>query len=330
MILENINPHDHFFRQVFGEKEIAGEFLRLYLSPSMAVLLDTETVELVNTSFIDEDLKEHLSDLLYRVKLRHQEGDVLIYILLEHKSRPDKWVSLQLLRYLTQIWENARRENATELPLVFSVVFYHGKSPWRISRKFSALFEENPNLEFLPQFIPSFDYHLFDLSKYDDNRLQGKPALVAALRLLRDIFRQELKDNLPQTFSVLENEEKMIERAAVMVRYLLLSQKVNEKEIVESLKKASVKNAGEVMKTAIDKYIKQGREIGLQEGISQGISLGKAKLVLGILERKFGALDIDLKNRIEGLAENKIEELGFACLSFQTKNDVANWLKTNK
>ena len=53
-------------------------------------LVDTDTVEMVNTSFIDEDLKEHLSDLLYRVKLVHQEGDVLIYILLEHKSRPDK------------------------------------------------------------------------------------------------------------------------------------------------------------------------------------------------------------------------------------------------
>ena len=84
MIVEAQNPHDHFFKQVFSEPQIASEFLRLYLSPSMSVLLDTDTVEMVNTSFIDEDLKEHLSDLLYRVKLVHQEGDVLIYILLEH------------------------------------------------------------------------------------------------------------------------------------------------------------------------------------------------------------------------------------------------------
>lgn len=80
------------------------------------------------------------------------------------------------------------------------------------------------------------------------------------------------------------------------------------------------------MKTAVDKYIKQGREIGLQEGIS----LGKAKLVLGILERKFGKLNDELTNRIEKLSEEKIEELGFACISFQAKNEIENWLKTNK
>jgi predicted transposase/invertase (TIGR01784 family) len=70
----------------------------------LARLLDTEQVALVKGSFVDKRLRQHFSDLLFRVGLR-AGGEAFIYILLEHKSEPDALVARQLLRYLSLIWE---------------------------------------------------------------------------------------------------------------------------------------------------------------------------------------------------------------------------------
>jgi len=156
---------------------------------------------------VDKKLKEHLSDVLYRVPL-NQGGNVLVYVLIEHKSYTDKWVALQLLRYLVQIWEDFRRNNKDQkLPFVFPIVFYHGRSGWTVSKKFSDLFEWEGETNYFSYLVPEFEYHLFDLTKYLDKDLIGYAPLAAALRLFRDIFRRDLRDKLPATFEILETEE---------------------------------------------------------------------------------------------------------------------------
>src|SRR5579862_5422199 len=54
--------------------------------------LDFDRAERINRSFIPEDLHKQEADLLYRVPYRKGKGkgEVWIYILLEHQSRPDR------------------------------------------------------------------------------------------------------------------------------------------------------------------------------------------------------------------------------------------------
>ncbi|MBF0135643.1 MAG: Rpn family recombination-promoting nuclease/putative transposase [Magnetococcales bacterium] len=61
-------PHDHFFRVVLAP-ETTGNFLRERLPPEMVALLAADPPELVHGSLIDGELKEHLTDRLYRVRL---------------------------------------------------------------------------------------------------------------------------------------------------------------------------------------------------------------------------------------------------------------------
>ncbi|MFO7632953.1 MAG: Rpn family recombination-promoting nuclease/putative transposase [Caldilinea sp.] len=105
------NPHDRYFRETLAHPEAARDFLRYYLPADVAALIDpVEPPELMRDSFVDAELREHLSDLLYRVQL-YGNRDAYIYALIEHKSYPDPDVPFQCLRYMVRIWETHLRHS---------------------------------------------------------------------------------------------------------------------------------------------------------------------------------------------------------------------------
>ena len=112
------NPHDKFFKEMFGQPDIAADFIANYLPAEVVGELDLSAPELVKDSFVDANLQEHFSDLLYKVKLRGAKAEAFIFFLFEHKSVPDAWVALQILRYLLEIWEQCKREGAKKLPQI--------------------------------------------------------------------------------------------------------------------------------------------------------------------------------------------------------------------
>jgi hypothetical protein len=82
---ELINPHDRFCKDLFARPGVAADFLANYLPPGVAGALDLSAPELVKDSFVDPELQEHFSDLLYRVRLK-RGGTAFVYVLFEHKS----------------------------------------------------------------------------------------------------------------------------------------------------------------------------------------------------------------------------------------------------
>ena len=346
MIFENINPHDHFFKQTFADKRIASEFIQHYLPTSLADLFEAKKLEVINASYIDEDLKENLSDLLYRVPLK-KGGEAFVYILLEHKSYSDKWVSMQLLRYLLKIWEDAKRKKTKKLPFVIPIVFYHGKSNWRVSKNFSALVDLDNDLDKFKHFLPEFEYHLFDLSKYLDEDLIGYAPLASALCLMRDIFRQDLKEKFPEAFKLLESghlsEEEFNERIAVMGNYLLLSKKISEQDLRTSFDENFGEKGMVYMNSVVGKWYREGKNEGIVEGFlkgkNEGIAEGKLKgklegklegkidIILTILRRKFSKLNDNSLNQIKNLSETELDNLSLTIFDLQDLNDLSNWLK---
>ena len=77
------NPHDRFFKAVFGRAEVAAEFLARYLPPEVAAVLEWRTLRAVKDSFLDPDLAQHPADLLYEVDLRGG-GTGYVHVLFEH------------------------------------------------------------------------------------------------------------------------------------------------------------------------------------------------------------------------------------------------------
>ena len=79
------NPHDKFFKELLGQPAAARDFITHYLPPDVVALLDLETLEVEKDTFIDDELSESLSDLLYSVR-RLNDAKLFIYLLFEHKS----------------------------------------------------------------------------------------------------------------------------------------------------------------------------------------------------------------------------------------------------
>ncbi len=97
-----VNVHDKFIQETFTRDEIAKSFLKHYLPKSLLKQVDMSTLGIVKDSFIDKELQEHFSDILYTV--RFLNTDLFIYLLIEHKSYTEQLVSLQILRYKVKIW----------------------------------------------------------------------------------------------------------------------------------------------------------------------------------------------------------------------------------
>ena len=93
-------PHDAIFRQMLAQKEVARDFLQLYLPAQFLSICDLNTLQLASGSFIEEDLRSSYSDILYSLQTQHGAG--YIYALIEHQSSPDKLMAFRLMRYMLQ------------------------------------------------------------------------------------------------------------------------------------------------------------------------------------------------------------------------------------
>ena len=112
------NPHDKFFKESFSRKEIAQSFIQEYLPETLRNQINFKTLEILKDSYIDKELTEHFSDILYKVKISGKNA--YIYLLFEHKSYSDIWFNFQLLRNMIKIWEGYFKQNkrVKKLPVI--------------------------------------------------------------------------------------------------------------------------------------------------------------------------------------------------------------------
>ncbi|WP_363269399.1 DUF4351 domain-containing protein [Okeania sp. SIO2B3] len=91
--------------------------------------------------------------------------------------------------------------------------------------------------------------------------------------------------------------------------------------------------AGQIM-LARQEGREQGREEGRQQGIEQGLEAGKLsmqRLILGQLERKFSAeIPAIIRENIQQLSLEKLENLGRAIDNFSSLEDLSNWCQESE
>jgi predicted transposase/invertase (TIGR01784 family) len=165
--------------------------MRHYLPTDVAGLLDVSDIELLKDSFVDTNLREHLSDLLYKVHLKDGQG-AYIYVLLEHKSSPDRWIAFQLLRYIVRIWEQCHEQHGALYPIL-PLVMYHGTDQWRIPLNLHGIVDVP---EAFKRFVPEYTYWLCDLSGYSDEQLKGEVLLQLGLLTLKYVSRPDWHEHM--------------------------------------------------------------------------------------------------------------------------------------
>lgn len=285
------NIHDAFFKQIMSQPETAGQFLRERLPVGVTALLSEDRPELLPGSFVDEELASHHTDLLFRARLAGG-GDVLLHVLVEHKSSPDPLVPLQVLRYMVRIWDSwLKQGNPRPLPLVVPFVVYHGARAWNIPAGFGALFGDIP--EALRPYLPAFDHALADLGRIEDEALSRNLRLRAFLKALKYILRSDL----PERMDVVLAEAPHLDMVDVLLVLTYIDRgpvEIGDEVLRNALRRLVPAREEEIMGSFGQRYFEEGKA----QGVAQGVAQGMAEVLTRQLSRRFGNLPDDVRQRI--------------------------------
>jgi hypothetical protein len=189
-------PHNNLFHYALSHPHAARDLIQTHLPADLVAAMDLDSLKLQKDTFIDEELRECYSDLLYWVQLADHDakrGQGQVYLLLEHKSQSDPMTCFQLLRYIVRIWEQQLRRGQPLCP-VFPLVVYHGQEAWSSPRSLEDLIGGPRNLF---QYGVRLAYPVLDLGQIPDESLAGEPFLQSILGLLKYSRRRKKQGTDP-------------------------------------------------------------------------------------------------------------------------------------
>jgi predicted transposase/invertase (TIGR01784 family) len=261
------HPHDKLFRTVFSDKEETESFLRAYLPETISTQLDWQTLTLVETSFVDEALQESESDVLYRIQHRATKTPVVLYILFEHQSVPDKWMRFRLFKYKGPIWDESFKWHPKQewLPPILPLTFYQGETNWTYSTEFSDLL---PEIARQWPFVPHFSHVLIDQSGIGPAEVKGNLKAQIMQLLMLAAHHKPIQEALAVAAQLLAQLPASggANYLYLFVHYIVATQdRVIVEEFVDAVQQHKVQMGGEMI-TLAEEWMLQGEARGEARG----------------------------------------------------------------
>ena len=265
------NPHDKLFKAVFSEPDVVASLIEDLFPPELAQSLDTSTLALANGSFVDEELAEHFADLVFDCQTT-DETPFQLALLLEHKSYTAPNIHLQLLRYLTNRWQEDIAHERPWTPIL-PVVIYHGAARWKQDSLTSRLAGMTNALQ---RFVPEFDYLLVDLSGLPDERIirfrntfLRTTAFLFKWRSTQSQYEMLLKQRLASLLAMVDARQES--RLEPLLIYVAETGNLSNTDLVIILRTVSRQTQTKVMTTA-ERWRMEGRMEGRMEVTNQYIA----------------------------------------------------------
>ena len=283
------HPHDVLVRTVFRRPASAAAFLRRQverIDPDLAGRLEWGGLALQTGSFVDAELKALHSDFVFAVPLQRQK--LFLYCLVEHQSRPERFMAFRLLSYLVAFWKQwwNTHPKATTLPMVLPLVFYTGKLRWNASTRFSDLIDVPAGSEEgLRVFCPDFAYLLTTLSEKQGERAGDEIVLRTMMTLMEAVTHGRAEDWLDRHARFLVEVLQQSDGREVVSNFLRYLHQAKDgpplAKITQKLFELKSKPLDNVVMNAAEELMlmgrKQGREEGREEGLRRGLLVGEIK-----------------------------------------------------
>lgn len=294
------NPHDRFFRESFSRPEITRNYLEEYLPADLLVLLDLDTLDLQEGTFIDESLREQQSDLLYQTRLKGDGRILSLYFLFEHKSQPEQLIALQLLSYLLGIWQSQVKQKESLTPII-PLVVYHGEKVWNVPTDLFSLLNAPEGVR---PYVLDFHYQLSDFSHLSAEEIKGEIWLRVCLSVLRVIFhpglRHELQPLIELAFELWEKETGIEYIRTIMYYLTRATNRVSREDLEQALLTQGTPGEN-IMETIAQEYI--------QQGLEQGQEKGRLEATRRIARQLLKLHDVVTVSEITGLTVAEVEAL---------------------
>ena len=249
--------------------------------PEFARQFEAATVTVERESLVPPELRSRQTDLLIRFDQPDERG--YAFVLYEHKSYSDRWVSLQLLRYLIAIWSREReRSVAHTLPPIMPIVLYHGARPWGGPREFSELVGQAVE-EHVPRFRPVY----LNLSTLSPDQIAGSLRFVLAAIALKYV-QQRLEETAARRLIELFHAGGEARETAGLTRLAeQLYVQTRRREDVERLTAIAAESRYTSTEEDLMTYAEELLQEGLEKGIKEGELQDKRNVLMRQLTRRF-------------------------------------------
>lgn len=287
--IENRKPHDSSSKIIFGNAELCSQFLRNYMDMPILKNIRAEDIEDVSERFVPMFTEERHCDTVKRVKI--SEKDTLFFIsLIEHKTKVDYNVSMQLLRYMVYIWEDYENEMEGQqkgisktkefrYPPILPIVYYEGTGKWTASINFQdrILFQK----AFEP-FTPGFYYKLVQLNGFSVEELIEKNDELSFLMLINRLQSMEEFEQLQLPEDYFENlsehtTEELLDIVRKVITVMLRHLKLSEEEVEDFAGRVKEWKMGELFEHFKDFDLPAARKIACAEGRAEGWAQGRVE-----------------------------------------------------
>ena len=301
-------PHDAAFRQFLANPDVARDFMQIHLPAELCALCDLSTLKLESSTFVEEDLRQYASDILWSMKTTSGD-DGYIHLLLEHQSTTDKNMAFRQMRYAIAAMQRHLEAGHKTLPLVIPVLFYHGKqSPYPCSTNWLDGFS-NPELAGK---VYSNTFPLVDVTVIDDNDIMNHRRMAALTLLMKHIRQRdmmELLDSLPRVMV----EWISPEQVRILIHYMVNAGEAPAPEFMRALAERLPQHEDELMTIAqqleqigIEKGLQQGLQLGEQRGIEKGEREATLKIARTMLQN---GIDRNIVMKMTGLTEDDLAQI---------------------
>jgi predicted transposase/invertase (TIGR01784 family) len=300
------HSHDKLFKAAFQIRQTVIEFLLNFFPKDLVSLINLDELVLDTTNYISSNMKEQLSDVVYRTKLADSEAALVL--LFEHKTSIDRSLFLQLLEYMLAIWQKDLAEKKP-FTIIIPIVIYHGDTGY--TRK--PMYHFFPNLpELLRPFVPQFEFILSSIKKIGDVEILD----LSDENLLKTLFLafKHIKntnfviENFNEFFKFYEKNKHLKTFFRQFMLYLFSESEMQNEIITELLNQlpnpikdnimstyANIKNAGKV----------EGKLEGKLEGKIEGKLEAETNKNIQFIEKGFlNGLSVEL---LSNLTDTTIE-----------------------
>ena len=302
--------NDKIIKRIMQKPDNAKTFLKKILPEKIKKRIDFSSLEIGPTNYVSQEFKEFFADIIIKTKIISKDGVKLltdICFIFEHKTEAHRKIFIQFLKYMVQEWQKDIDENIP-LRIIVPIVFYHGKTPWKVSPSFAGQFDIDDDIK---EYLLNFKYILFDTATWDfreetDEQLKNNVFLLSAMALMKYAYNDD-HETIEGIFNFWREKGFTgdIENVIFFLTYISETKDLSQKQLKELLIKSKLEG-GEIMETLAQRLRAEGEKRGEKRGERRGKKKGNLETAKRMLNSGLTVKDIVT---FTGLSEKEVRTL---------------------
>lgn len=269
--VNNPKLRDSNSKLIFSDNILSSQFLRDYADMEILRYIQPEDIEDVSERYVSLYSTERESDTVKKVNISRylnleKDGsrnplNLPLYVvsLVEHKTKVEYNIIMQLLRYMVHIWEDYEKDmnklypnissrKDFKYPPVLPIVYYEGTGKW--NAPYDLADRILCGKELLGKYLPHFHYQLVTLHDISNTDLLAKGDEISLAMLINKIQTPEdmsafIDLSAEQIESILRNTpEHLLDILSKVLRALLYSMNLPEDEVEDAVAKVKERKMG--------------------------------------------------------------------------------------